>query len=96
MNLFLVFVMSTLIAVFVFFLLENRKIKISHQNEVARLKALITELLQIQSQQQGALQLSDELKFKLQQSRVEIDKKLINLQGELIEIVAINGLADSI
>ena len=36
--------------------------------------------------------LSDDLKIKLQDSRVEIDKKLLNLQNELIEKLVDNNL----
>jgi hypothetical protein len=92
----LIFVLTTtvLIIAFCFLFQENHKIKRQHRTEILNLNTIISELLSIQNQQNGAVQLSDDLKIKLQNSRVEIDKKLLNLQSELIEKLVINELLD--
>lgn len=96
MNLFLVVLILILLVAFYFLFQENKKIKVQHQQEVLNLNTIISELISVQTQQNGALQLSEELKLKLLKSRVEIDKKLLNLQNELIVKLSTNGLADAI
>ena len=96
MNLFLVVLIVFLVVAFYFLFQENKKIKVQHQQEVLNLNTIISELIFVQTQQNGALQLSEELKLKLLKSRVEIDKKLLNLQNELIVKLSTNGLADAI
>ena len=63
-----------------FFFIENKKIQKEHQLELGRLNALISDLRAIQIGQQQALKLSDDLKLKLETSRIEIDQKMLNLQ----------------
>lgn len=77
-----------------FFIVENIKIKKHHENEVVNLKSIITDLLFAQNQQKNALQLSDELKIKLQTSRVVIDEKMISLQNDLISKLIDNNLVE--
>ena len=96
MNLFLIVLIVALIGAFYFLFQENKKMKAKHQQEVLNLKTIISELVSIQTQQNGAIQLSEELKLRLLKSRVEIDKKLLNLQNQLIVKLSTNGLADAI
>ena len=77
-----------------FFIVENINIKKHHENEVVNLKSIITDLLFAQNQQKNALQLSDELKIKLQTSRVVIDEKMISLQNDLISKLIDNNLVE--
>ncbi len=95
MNLLLIVTVFILLVCFYFLFKENYKIKAQHREEILNLNTIISELVSIQNKQSGAIQLSEELKIKLQNSRVVIDKKMLNLQNELIEKLVDNGLADS-
>ena len=81
-----------LIGIFYYLFIEIYNLKSQHRLEIAHLNGIISELLHVQSQREGALKLSDDLNCKLKNSRVEIDKKLLNLQGELIEKLVNNNL----
>ena len=79
---------------FFILILENLKIIASHQKELIHLNDIITELRATQSTQNGIVLLSDALICKLNQSRVEIDKKMLNLQNDLIEKMIDNSLIE--
>ena len=95
MSLFLTVIIVSLLACFLIFFKNNKKMNQQHRSEIVHLKNIISDLLLLQNQQNGAVKLSDDLKIKLHNSRVEIDKKLLNLQNELIEKLIDNRLADS-
>ena len=82
---------------FLFYLLfkENHKIKTEYRKEISNLNSIISDLLKLQNQQNGAVKLSDELLKKLHESRLKIDKNLLNLQHELIEKLIDNNLINS-
>ena len=65
-----------------------------HLKEVLNLNEIIIDLMLKQKNQKEALQLAEDLNFKLQISRVIIDQKILNLQGELISKLAENRLID--
>ena len=92
MNIFFVIVALVLLGTFCYSLQKNYNLKTKHQAEIDNLNAIISELLIIQSKHSSALQLSDDLLMRLKNSRVEIDKKLLNLQNELIEKLVTNNL----
>ena len=92
MNIYFLMLIAILTVPFFLIVLQYNKMKNAHEIEISKLNAIIVELLTVQSQQNGAIKLSDDLKIKLQDSRVEIDKKLLNLQNELIEKLVDNNL----
>ena len=94
MSFFLIVVIAGLLVCFLIFFQNNQKMNRQHKKEIINLKNITSELLKLQNQHIGAVKLSDDLKIKLQNSRVEIDKKLLNLQGELIEKLVFNKLID--
>ncbi len=94
MNILFILTLLILLICFYFLFQENNKIKIQHRAEILNLKTIISELISIQNKQNGAIQLTEELRIKLQNSRVIIDKKMLNLQNELIEKLVNNGLID--
>ena len=94
MSFFLIVVIAGLLVCFLIFFQNNQKMNRQHKKEIINLKNIISNLLKLQNQHIGAVKLSDDLKVKLQNSRVEIDKKLLNLQGELIEKLVFNKLID--
>lgn len=94
MDIFLVIFSAVFLIVFYAVHLKSNQIEKAHQQEVLQLKNIISELLLIQKQQNGALELSQQLKIKLQDSRVIIDNKMLNLQNELISKLVENNLID--
>lgn len=92
MNIFFVVIVLVLFGTFCYMFQNNYNLKNKHQVEIDNLNAIISELLIIQSKHSSALQLSDNLLIRLKNSRVEIDKKLLNLQSDLIEKLATNNL----
>ena len=92
MNLFIIITILLFFGIFCYLFLEIYNLKSQHRLEIANLNGIISELLHVQSQREGALKLSDDLNGILKNSRVEIDKKLLNLQGELIEKLVNNNL----
>lgn len=92
MDLFFILIFLVMLLSFFILFQENFKIKTKHKAEVASLNDIISELLLIQSKQNGKVLLSDGLLQKIHRSRVEIDKKLLNLQDELIKkLISTNG-----
>ena len=94
MNLFFLIIILVLLVTFYYLFQNNYNLKNKHQAEIDNLNAIISELLIIQSKHSSALQMSDDLLNRLKNSRVEIDKKLLNLQSELIEKLINNKLVE--
>lgn len=94
MNIFLIIIITVLIFLLFYTALEYKKIKLAHDVEISNLNLIITDLLSIQNKQNSAVKLSNDLKLKLQNSRVTIDKNLLNLQNELIQTLKENNLVD--
>ena len=92
MNLLFLCIVVVFFGTFCFLFQKNYNLKTRHQAEIDNLNAIISELLFVQSKHSSALQLSDDLLIKLKKSRVEIDKKLLNLQNDLIEKLITNNL----
>ena len=77
--------------VFVLFLIfKLEKLKKKHTLEVEKLLLVIDELLVLQNKQKQTINLSEQSENKLQSSRIIIDKKILDLQGELIEKLSDN------
>ena len=94
MNLFFLIIILVLLVTFYYLFQNNYNLKNKYQAEIDNLNAIISELLIIPSKHSSALQMSDDLLNRLKNSRVEIDKKLLNLQSELIEKLINNKLVE--
>ena len=94
MKIVFVFIVLVLIFLLLHFISKNSKMKNRHLKEVLNLNEIIIDLMLKQKNQNEALQLAEDLNFKLQISRGIIDQKILNLQGELISKLAENRLID--
>ena len=94
MDLLIFFVIIILTFLLIYFMFKTIKIKKEHRKEVFKLQNIISELLFAQKNQSNALQLSDDLKLKLQSSREIIDKKMLDIQNELITKLVSNNLVE--
>ena len=65
-------------------------IKIEHSKTISNLESIIYQLLIEQKKQTSNLQLSDNLKSKLLKARVSIDENVMDLQKDLIAMIAKN------
>ncbi len=80
-----------LLSVVLFYLIyQISSIKIEHSKTVSNLESVIHQLLNEQKKQSSNLKLSDELKGKLVKARVSIDENVMDLQKDLISIIAKN------
>lgn len=80
-----------LLSVVLFYLIyQMSNIKIEHSKTVSNLESVIYQLLVEQKKQSSNLQLSDDLKSKLVKARVSIDENVMDLQKDLIAIIAKN------
>ena len=96
MNIFIIVVMLFLFGAFCYLFQKNYNLKTNHQVEIDNLNVIISELLIMQSKYSSAIQLSDDLLFRLKNARIEIDKKLINLQSDLISKLIDSKFNDSL
>ena len=95
MNIFFAAVILALIVAFYLLFHENKRIKQYHHLEILNLYKIIEDLQNAQNKQNSIVQICDELNKKLYNSRGEIDKKMLNLQRELIDKLVNNGLIDT-
>ena len=80
-----------LLSVVLFYLIyQMSSIKIEHYKTVSNLESVIYQLLIEQKKQSSNLQLSDELKSKLLKARVSIDENVMDIQKDLIAMIAKN------
>lgn len=71
-----------------------RKAKLSHREKVAELRFALVQLTADNEHKLAQLQLSDDLKNKLQATREKLDKDLVAVQYDLVEILSKNSLID--
>lgn len=71
-----------------------RKTKLSHQEKVAELRYALVQLTANNEHGMAQLQLSDDLKDRLQATREKLDKDLMAVQYDLVEILSKNSLLD--
>lgn len=71
-----------------------RKARLSHQEKVAELRFALIQLTATNQHGTAQLQLSDELKGKLQSTREKLDKDLMAIQYDLVGILSKNSLLD--
>ena len=95
MNIFFAALILALIVAFYLLFNENKRIKQHHHLEILNLNKIIEDLQYLQNKQNSIVQICDDLNKKLYNSRGEIDKKMLNLQRELIDKLVINGLIDT-
>ena len=95
MNIFFAAVILALIVAFYLLFHENKRIKKHHQLQILNLYKIIEDLQYAQNKQNSIVQICDELNKKLYNSRGEIDKKMLNLQRDLIDKLVNNGLIDT-
>lgn len=80
-----------LLSVILFYLIyQMSNIKIEHSKTISNLESIIYQLLIEQKKQTSNLQLSDNLKSKLLKARVSIDENVMDLQKDLIAMIAKN------
>ncbi len=65
-----------------------------YKSKVGELNLLIVAMSEINAQQSGQLVLSDELRIKLNQARMGIDRELLALQADNIATLQKNNLLD--
>lgn len=66
--------------------------KTRHKSRILELEHVIFKLKEEQKNQSKNLKLSEELKEKLQEARITIDKDIMELQYDLVAIVSKNNL----
>ena len=80
-----------LLSVILFYLIyQMSNIKIEHSKTISNLESIIYQLLIEQKKQTSNLQLSYNLKSKLLKARVSIDENVMDLQKDLIAMIAKN------
>ncbi len=82
------------IILIVFYIYLFQKLKYKHKSEIKTSQLVIDELKQIQNKQKETIFLSEQSEIKLQSSRLNIDKELIDLQNELVSKLISNKLID--
>ena len=70
------------------------ELKKKHTLDIEKLLLVIDELLLVQNKQKESIILSEKSENKLQTSRIIIDKKILDLQNELITKLSDHKLID--
>lgn len=81
-------------ALVVFLIFKMEELKKKHTLDIEKLLLVIDELLLVQNKQKESIILSEKSENKLQTSRIIIDKKILDLQNELITKLSDHKLID--
>jgi uncharacterized coiled-coil protein SlyX len=72
--------------------IDFKRAKQSHQQKINELNYVIAELVISNDSQQGQLKISDDLREKLRTAKEKIDRDLLAMQYDFVEILSENKL----
>ena len=90
----LVALIVLLAGAFIFITIDFKRTKLNHKKTVAELNFVIIRLVDNQQEQLSQLKLSDDLKKKLINAREIIDRDILAMQYDSVEILSKNDLLD--
>jgi len=73
-------------------MVNNRRIRNRHEQHIFELQHMIVKLAEVGERRAGQLQLSDDLRIKLENARREIDREMMNLQKDMASTLSKNNL----
>ncbi len=87
-----VVLLSSVIVIGLYF--NNRKSKMLHFQKIEALQSIIIELLRDQKEQNEKIMLANELKESLKFSKNKLNKEILELQYEFLELLTRNNLLE--
>jgi len=91
---FLVAIIVLLAGAFIYISIDFKRTKLNHEKTVAELNFVIIRLIDNQKSQLSQLKLSDDMKEKLTKAREVIDKDLLAMQYDYLDILSKNNLLE--